>query len=635
MKYASINVVWKTPEFGQYFSELMPISPPDLQHITSAQGYVELRMFLDANDELEKIEPEHRHLPEVLAVRDGQRAMKAVRCGTAPSTCFLRLLMTIWRSLIASLAVASSVAIAGSVYYVAPTGDDTSGAGSQGSPWREIRKGLTVVQPGDTILAADGTYQGFTINGLGSITAPITIKAQGSNCEITPTMDRGAGYDPDNIAIWSSTNIVIDGFRSFNATRAAVRVISCASITIRNGVYGNNQTWAILTSHADDICVENNDLYGSKDQHGIYFANSGDHPIARGNRIHDNYGSGIRSFGDLSQGGDGIISGALFENNIIYNNGAGGGAGINVNSFYDGIIRNNLIYGNPNQSGIALFGGTVGRVQYPGVKNIQVYHNTVNLPSTAKYCLQILNTDGTITVRDNILYNQNTTKGCLTWGTTTDAANTDSDYNIVGGGSYVSTDNGSTKMTFAAWQSVGHEQHSFSSTLTSLIVNASANDYHLGPRSPAINAGLMLSTVTEDFEQKHRPQGTASDIGAYEFVPSTYGDWKYNWGLTSEIPDNADDNHDGIPLLMEYALGLDPTINQSGNIPKPVNSGSQMSLTFFAGQADVIYSAEASTDLQTWSTSGVTISPPDANNCRTATIPITGSKCFMRLKVVH
>ena len=39
------------------------------RHITAAQGYVELGMFLDANDELEKIDAELRHLPEVLAVR--------------------------------------------------------------------------------------------------------------------------------------------------------------------------------------------------------------------------------------------------------------------------------------------------------------------------------------------------------------------------------------------------------------------------------------------------------------------------------------------------------------------------------------------------------------------------------------
>lgn len=37
--------------------------------LTVAQGYVELGMFLDANEELENISPDERHLPEVLAIR--------------------------------------------------------------------------------------------------------------------------------------------------------------------------------------------------------------------------------------------------------------------------------------------------------------------------------------------------------------------------------------------------------------------------------------------------------------------------------------------------------------------------------------------------------------------------------------
>jgi hypothetical protein len=47
----------------------MPLVEDDQKHLTAAQGYVELGMFLDANEELESIDPEVRHFPEVLAVR--------------------------------------------------------------------------------------------------------------------------------------------------------------------------------------------------------------------------------------------------------------------------------------------------------------------------------------------------------------------------------------------------------------------------------------------------------------------------------------------------------------------------------------------------------------------------------------
>ena len=47
----------------------MPLVENDLKHLTAAQGYVELGMFLDANAELEEIGPEVRHVPEVLEIR--------------------------------------------------------------------------------------------------------------------------------------------------------------------------------------------------------------------------------------------------------------------------------------------------------------------------------------------------------------------------------------------------------------------------------------------------------------------------------------------------------------------------------------------------------------------------------------
>ena len=47
----------------------MPLEPPDQQYWQAAIGYVELGMFQDANDQLEKIDPFNRAAPEVLAVR--------------------------------------------------------------------------------------------------------------------------------------------------------------------------------------------------------------------------------------------------------------------------------------------------------------------------------------------------------------------------------------------------------------------------------------------------------------------------------------------------------------------------------------------------------------------------------------
>ncbi len=47
----------------------MPLLPDDQRHLTAAEGYADLGMYLDANAELEEIDAEVRHVAEVLTVR--------------------------------------------------------------------------------------------------------------------------------------------------------------------------------------------------------------------------------------------------------------------------------------------------------------------------------------------------------------------------------------------------------------------------------------------------------------------------------------------------------------------------------------------------------------------------------------
>lgn len=47
----------------------MNFTEEDQRHLQAAAGYIELRMYLDANDELERVTAELRHLPQVLVFR--------------------------------------------------------------------------------------------------------------------------------------------------------------------------------------------------------------------------------------------------------------------------------------------------------------------------------------------------------------------------------------------------------------------------------------------------------------------------------------------------------------------------------------------------------------------------------------
>jgi len=159
----------------------------------------------------------------------------------------------------------------------------------------------------------------------------------------------------------------------------------------------------------------------------------------------------------------------------------------------------------------------------------------------------------------------------------------------------------------------------------------------MGTTAPSFGSGGsgVFYNTASDFTEYYFSGATgftqAVDAGVYS--PVTV--WLISNGLSYNTDVQSIPNGDGVSLLMAYALNLDPTQNQSALMPKPIFSGNQMRLTFYAGSVGITYSVEASADLQTWSTSGVTMTGPDGNGQETASLPISGTKQFMRLKVVH
>jgi hypothetical protein len=405
--------------------------------------------------------------------------------------------------------------LAPTTYYVDPGGLDTND-GSQAHPFREIRQALTKVVAGDTVLVSNGSYLGFDVNNFhGNANNWIAIRAPMHNATITVTTDRGDNRD--TIFITGSSFIIVDGLKSFNANRAAMRIDASNNITVRNITFGNNAVWGIFTDFSDDAIVEDSELYGSGSQHGIYFSNSPDHPIARNNTIHDNSGCGIHMNGDESMGGDGLVQSALIEGNTIFNNGATGGSAINMDGGQDTIVRNNVLYNN-HASGIANYDGDASS----GPKNNEFYHNTIDMPTDGRYALQITGSVGPVKVRNNILYNRNLNHGGLAYGDANDIANTDSDFNIM---DRMTPDDWNTLLTLAQWQAQGHETHSFSSLPSQMFVDYNNRDYHLSTNSTAIDKGETLAKVTNDRDRNPRPSNTTSDIGAYEYqfplIPDT------------------------------------------------------------------------------------------------------------------
>lgn len=389
-------------------------------------------------------------------------------------------------------------------FFVSPTGND-SAAGTAAAPWRTLQKAATTVDAGDVVTVRAGTYVGFDLRTDGTAAAPITFTA-----EPGVTINQRNARTPDGINLEGADYIVIEGFAVNGIARAGIRSVTNHHVTIRNNSTDQNGVWGIFTGFSDDLLIENNTTTRSGDEHGIYVSNSGDRPVIRGNTIWGNHANGIHLNGDESAGGDGIISGALIEDNIIYENGAGGGSGINGDGLQDSIIRNNLLYDN-HASGISLYQIDAAE----GAKNNLVVNNTIVMASNARWALNIKNASTGNRVFNNILYNNHPSRGSIDIAPAA-LAGFVSDYNVVM--NRFTTNDNSSQLTLAQWRAAtGQDMHSIVATPSQLFVSAAADDYALSTSSPAVNAGTSTSAPSDDLEGTPRPIGGGWDIGAYEF----------------------------------------------------------------------------------------------------------------------
>jgi uncharacterized delta-60 repeat protein len=84
-----------------------------------------------------------------------------------------------------------------------------------------------------------------------------------------------------------------------------------------------------------------------------------------------------------------------------------------------------------------------------------------------------------------------------------------------------------------------------------------------------------------------------------------YQQWKIDRGFPPLTGDEGDGDGDGIPLIIEYGLGLDPSVASTEGMPVYQIIGNVLALSYRKFHSDVNYSVEASTDMTVWSTGGV------------------------------
>lgn len=398
-------------------------------------------------------------------------------------------------------------------YYVSTSGNNSNTGLSALTAFSTLQFASNKVLPGDSVIVIAGTYKGFHHTTSGNALNPIIFSAQPG-----VLINSSNGTTNDGINLEGASYVIIEGFKVYGVPRAGIRAVLNNHVVIRKNKCDSNRYWGILTGFSDDILIEENECSRSVIEHGIYFSNSADRPVIRKNISRANNANGIHMNGDVSLGGDGIISNALVENNIIYGNGKSGGSGINCDGVQSSRIQNNLLYDN-HASGVSLYKIDGG----DGSKNNVVVNNTIVQASDGRWAINISDGSTGNTIYNNILYHSHAFRGSIS----IDAASLTgftSDNNITT--NKFSTDGGGTNMTLALWRTnTSQDQNSLIAAPAQLFINVSTSDYHLSSTSPAIDKGTTSlasqNAPIMDIEGLARPQNNLFDIGAYEFNSPT------------------------------------------------------------------------------------------------------------------
>jgi uncharacterized delta-60 repeat protein len=146
------------------------------------------------------------------------------------------------------------------------------------------------------------------------------------------------------------------------------------------------------------------------------------------------------------------------------------------------------------------------------------------------------------------------------------------------------------------------------------------------------DAGLSANTV---YFYRLRSSNCAGDSDYTAAISgrtlSLYEQWKVDNGYLVGAPDNSDTDADGILLIAEYGLGLDPTVASTDGLPACQVVGDVVAFSYRKFRGDLTYAVEASADMQTWSTNGVN---QGTGSFPIAWKPINGApQMFLRLRV--
>ena len=158
--------------------------------------------------------------------------------------------------------------------------------------------------------------------------------------------------------------------------------------TVRGNYIHHNRRYGINGGPADNVLIDSNEVSWNNTAHldpnddaggsKIVGSERGTHNLTwRRNYVHDNYGAGIWS--------DGNVHNALYEGNVVYNN---GGPGIIHEISWDAVVRNNVVRGNNTfEQGLGMSCWHGAQIYVNNSQNVTITANTVEAIATNAICV--------------------------------------------------------------------------------------------------------------------------------------------------------------------------------------------------------------------------------------------------------
>ena len=447
---------------------------------------------------------------------------------------------------------------AGNIFFVATTGNDAN-TGSFTSPWKTIVKAKNTIAAGDTAYIQDGVSQtsqdNFTAylsmdnNGAsnsGTATAPKALIAY-PNATATVGVAGGLAYGirTPNIGTdedyWVISQLhIVGGTQAMDLGGIGWRIIGnemqCPGADAEVGCF-EMSNGSQIKFYGNEVHNAGINPTSSKFYHAVYFSTDSNHIDVGWNHIHDNF----------------TCRALQFHSSPLCSPTCGTGDTTGFNQF-DLHVHDNLIHGD-NCNGINF--ATVD----PSKGTVEAYNNVVYsvgrmdpLQLGASFsCIYLANITnngaaggGTVQVFNNTLSdcaannsaNAQGSRGAF--GVASGASSTlimnvrnNVAYQLPG---EIYVDGVTAQITGDKnlWFGLGAAPAQTTNNITSdpLFANRTLSDYHLTATSPAKDAGATIvpanpfepnpgPTIDTDKDGVLRAQGTAYDLGAYEFFSGT------------------------------------------------------------------------------------------------------------------